>query len=230
MRTLRTPRAKIDGLTAVEAALSGATVLTSTKRLSRSAVSEFQRIQRAEGKTVWRTTPVFPLHAFVRKCFEEWLYTGRGPGPFPQALNSFQEAAVWEDAIEECDPGRLLQVRETAAAAQRASHLAVNWRAPIPRGDSAATEDCEAFGRWATRYADRCRQRNWLDAARLMDFVRDRLAAGEIRAPARVAIAGFDEVTPQEREFLEMLRGKTQGAAAQLGLFSALVEECETPL
>lgn len=218
-------------MTAVEAALAGATVLTSSKRLARALTRFVQQAERDRGQPVWRTRPILPLDAFVRKCFDDWLYSARATN-FPVSLNILQQEAVWEQIILESDGDRLLQPHATAAAARDAWDLAMAWRVPVSRANFAASEDCEAFFNWALRYRDRCRAEGWLDSARLMDVVRERIAADEIVLPKRLGIAGFDELTPQQAEFIHTLRGSEQGSAAQLGLFSASarsVDECAGP-
>ena len=215
-------------MTAIEAALAGATVLTSSKRLSRVLTQFVQRGQRERGLSVWRTPPILPLDAFVRKCFDEWLYSGRASA-CPSVLNSVQEEAAWEQIILTADGSRLLQPWATARAAGLAWGLAHGWRVSLKRANLTVSEDCEAFFGWAARFIEKSRDEGWLDSARLMDFVRERIAAGEIEVPARFALAGFDEFTPQQRDFVETLRGSADSGLGQLGLFSAplrTVEEC----
>jgi ATP-dependent helicase/nuclease subunit B len=219
-------------LNAVEAALAGATVLTSSTRLSRALTEQVQQAQRGRGLSVWRSSSILPLDAFVSKCFEDLLYSGRR-GPFPVLLNPAQETALWEQIILRTDGERLLQPYATAAAARTAFELATAWRVPAGRGGVAATEDCEAFNRWVAAFLERTRERNWLDGARLMDFVRARIDAGEIAVPPNIALAGFDELTPQQREFLEALRGRADDSrGVQFDLFAAparAVIECDRP-
>jgi ATP-dependent helicase/nuclease subunit B len=215
-------------LTAVEAALAGATVLTSSKRLSRALTQLIQRTRRAQGHSVWRTPPVLPFDAYVRKCFEDWLYSGRASAS-PSLLNAVQEEVLWEQIILAADGNRLLQPYATARAAKDAWDLAAAWRVPLTRASFAISEDCEAFLGWAERYREKCRAESWLDSARLTDFVRERIASGEIDVPPRIALAGFDELTPQQRDFIDALRGTADAGAGQLGLFSAplrTVDEC----
>src|SRR5581483_9891910 len=96
-----------------------------------------------------------------------------------------------------------------------------------------ATDDCDAFARWSASFLDRVSEGNCLDSARLMDFVRGRIDGGDIAPPARIALAGFEEFTPQQREFIEVLRGRAPDiGSGQLGLFTAVtreVDECERP-
>jgi len=175
---------------------------------------------------------ILPLDAFVAKCFRDLLYSGR-PGPFPLVLNAAQETAVWEDIIRRADGDLLLQPHATAVAAKEAFQLATAWRVPAGRPTPAATEDCEAFARWTTGFLDRLRGRNWLDSARLMDVVREHIAGGDITPPARILLAGFDELTPQQREFVNALQGRAQDSGpGQLGLFAPAlreVAECDRP-
>ena len=59
-----------------------------------------------------------------------------------------------------------------------------------------------AFSDWAREFERRLTSHNWLDGSRLPDFVLERLCTGEIRRPKSAWFAGFDELSPQQREFL----------------------------
>jgi probable DNA repair protein len=191
-------------LKAVEAAIRGATVLTPTERLSRELTRQFGLAQRKRGATAWPTPDILPFDAFLRRLWREWLYT-TASGAAPVLLNSLQERTVFEQAITECEREKPLQIAATARAALKAWQLAHEWCVPLADSRFAASEDCEAFVRWSRAFDGRCRRENWLDSARLPGFLADRLSDGSLNAPARVALAGFDELTPRQKAFLAAL-------------------------
>ncbi|MGA3027474.1 MAG: PD-(D/E)XK nuclease family protein [Bryobacteraceae bacterium] len=189
---------------AVEAAIRGATVLTPTERLSRELTRQFGLAQRKRGNAAWPTPDILPFGALLGRLWREWLFTAAGPAA-PVLLNPLQERTVFEQAIAECERDKPLQIAATARAALNAWQLAQEWRVPLSDSRFAASEDCEAFVRWARAFDERCRRQNWLDSARLPGFLVERLGDGSLQAPARVALAGFDELTPAQMAFLAAL-------------------------
>ena len=85
------------------------------------------------------------------------------------------------------------------------AQLAHAWHVLLTDSRFAAGEDSEAFARWARVFDEHCRRENWLDSARLADFLMDRLHDGSLTAPPRIALVGFDELTPQQKAFLAAL-------------------------
>ena len=54
-------------------------------------------------------------------------------------------------------------------------------------------------------FAKRCAANNWLEAARLPDVVGDLVKAGDVPRPAKLFLAGFEELTPQQSDFFAAL-------------------------
>jgi ATP-dependent helicase/nuclease subunit B len=179
----------------------GAVLLTATRRLARVSRFEFTSWQRDRGRSVWKSPLILPLDAYVRRLWDNWLALGSGEWD-GVLLTARQEALVWEQIIRDSPEGAsLLQIDATARRAMDAWSLIHDWRLPLD-GRYAATEDCAAFLSW-TQTFERLRARNnWLDRARLPDFVLDRVRRGEIARPSAAWYCGFDELSPQQREFL----------------------------
>jgi probable DNA repair protein len=191
--------------------------------LSRELTRQFGLAQRKRGSTAWPTPDILPFEAFLRRLWREWLFAA-SPSDAPLLLNPWQERAVFEQAIAECERDRPLQIAATARAALNAWQLAHAWRVPLSDSRFAASEDCEAFARWTRAFDDRCRRENWLDSARLPGFLMDRLRDGSLAAPARVALAGFDELTPQQKAFLAALPRVEQAQSPRHNAAPARVE------
>ncbi len=179
-------------------------MLTPTERLSRELRRQFGEAHRKRGISAWPTPDILPLNAFLGRLWREWLFTA-SVSDAPVLLNSLQERTVFEQAIEECERDQPLQIAATARAALKAWQLAHAWHAPLSDSRFAASEDCEAFVRWTRAFEERCRRENWLDSARLPGFLTGRLRDGSLKAPARIALAGFDELTPRQRALLAVL-------------------------
>jgi ATP-dependent helicase/nuclease subunit B len=189
---------------------SGAAVLTATKRLARALTGEYTKYQREQGRAAWRSPAILTWSGFVQRCRREWLADGAAGSfdPIPVPLSAAQERVVWERAILDSPAGdTLLQVEQTAQRAMDAWALARAYRVPLRAGTFQAGDDCAAFLGWARKFERRCGENAWMEGARLPDFIADLIRERRIAAPERVYLAGFDELTPQQRDFVEALGG-----------------------
>ena len=117
-----------------------------------------------------------------------------------------QEQMLWEQIIRESPAGAsLLQIPETARQAMETWRLMVEYRLPVDGSFEASGRlggVCRvgraSFGDGARRIA------GWKERG-LSDFLRDRIAAGEVHGSSAVYVAGFDEMTPQQAEFMTAL-------------------------
>jgi ATP-dependent helicase/nuclease subunit B len=188
----------------IRALREGVTLLTAGRRLARVLASEFHSLEVECGHTVWNRPDVLPLDAYLDRTWSEWLgrYANRDA---PVLLDALQEQMLWEQIIRESPEGAsLLQIPDTARQAAETSRLMVEYRLPLD-GSFEASEDWAAFAGWLREFRRRCASNGWLERARLSDFLRDRIALGEVARPAVVYLAGFDEMTPQMTEFIEAL-------------------------
>jgi len=182
----------------------GATIITASRRLARVLAGEFHSMEAARGRTVWNRPDILPLDAYLDRAWGEWLSRWADENA-PILLSSFQEQMLWEQIIRESPAGAsLLQIPETARQAMETWRLIAAYRLPVD-GSFEASEDWAAFASWSREFLRRCRANGWLERARLSDFLRDKIAANEVARPIAVFIAGFDEMTPQQAEFLETL-------------------------
>jgi ATP-dependent helicase/nuclease subunit B len=183
---------------------NGATVITASRRLARVLAGEFHGIETARGHGVWNRPDILPLEAFLDRVWLDWLWRGADDDA-PVLLNTAQEQALWQQIIRESPMGAsLLQIFETARQAAQTWQLVVAYRLAVD-GSFEASDDTAAFAAWSREFRELCRAGAWLERARLSDFVRQKIAAGEAPKPSEVYIAGFDEMTPQQAEFLEAL-------------------------
>ncbi|HWW87583.1 MAG TPA: hypothetical protein VNZ26_28485, partial [Vicinamibacterales bacterium] len=184
----------------------GAVLLTATRRLARVSRIEFTSWQRDRGRSFWKSPQILPLDAYIRRLWDNWLALGTH-GFDDVLLTARQEALVWEQIIRESPEGEsLLQIDATARRAMDAWRLIHAWRLPLDDRYK-STEDCEAFLGWARTFERRCARGKWLDQARLPDFVLERVRRGEIERPTAAWYSGFDELSPQQREFLAEIGG-----------------------
>ena len=183
---------------------SGATLITASRRLARVLAREFHSIEAERGSTVWNRPNVLPMDAFLDRTWGEWL--GRyADESAPILLGALEEQALWEQIIRASSQGAsLLQIPETARQAMETWRMVVEYRLPVD-GSFEASEDWAAFANWSREFRRRRGANGWLERAGLADFLRGRILANEVSQPTALFLAGFDEPTPQQSEFLEAL-------------------------
>ena len=189
-----------------EALETGTAVVTGSARLSRNLHEEFAREQQARGKTAWPTPDILPWSAFLVRLWEDWLFAHASANT-PLLLDRTQELAVWEMAIRGFAGDTLLDIRRTAQAAMETWALARGHRLALGDGRFHATAETEAFLSWARELERKCAEERWLDRASLPDFLGRRIRAGEVEIPPRLILAGFEDLTPQQRETLSASGG-----------------------
>ena len=185
----------------------GATIITASRRLARVLTNAWHSRQRALGRSFWGMPDILPLSAFLERQWRDWVLRGASVD-CPRLLNPLQEQIVWEQIILDSPAGEtLLQISETARTAIQAWELIHAYKTPVD-GRYEAAEDWAAFREWSQAFRKRCQTNQWMERARLNDFLRQRIAAGEVSIPPLLYRAGFDDLTPQQGAFFEMLNAR----------------------
>jgi ATP-dependent helicase/nuclease subunit B len=189
-----------DCFRAIEA---GATVVTASRRLARVLRQEFDFRQKDRARSVWKTPDILPLDAFLGRAWRDWVLSGAQPAA-PALLDALQDQFVWEQVIRDSPEGdSLLRIPETAAQAMEAWQLVQAYRLPVD-GRFEASDDWSAFAAWSRAFAERCQANNWMERARLSDFIAELLRSGQMSRRPALYRAGFDELTRQQAEFFEI--------------------------
>jgi probable DNA repair protein len=182
---------------------NGAIVLTANRRLARSLSEEYNGIHARSGIQAWTAARIMPFGTWLSALWSDALLTGQATCP---VLNETQELSLWERIVRESEAGNeLLQPREAARVAAQAWLLSKQYRLPAPSRSRSgnAGPDVAAFGEWAAEFARFCREHEWITAAELPDaLIRD----GIPELPPRAVLCGFDEFTPQQKDFLAALK------------------------
>src|SRR5579862_2662073 len=182
----------------------GATIITAGAHLARALAREFHSTQAQRGRTLWNRPDVLPFDAFLDRAWKEWL-ARYAREDTPVLLDTFQEQMLWEQIIRASPAGAsLLQIPETARQAMDTGLLAASYRLPVD-GSYEASDDTAAFAGWWREFRRRLKANGWMERARLADFLRERTEAGEMPGRGTIFAAGFDEMTPQQEDFLEAL-------------------------
>lgn len=183
---------------AVEKAQAGAVVITATKRLARILRAQYALHACAGGTGSWPAPRILPWEGWIQALWEDALYDGLS---LPARLDEYQELLVWEQVIGASPIGQeLLNLRGAARAARDCWALIQAWRLDPREIAAQGNEDTRAFLDWAGQFEHLCEAMAWLEPARQPDYLADKL--GRSVLAGWFVLAGFDEFTPQQREFL----------------------------
>jgi probable DNA repair protein len=177
-------------------------VVTANRRLARTLRHQYDEVMSARGAAAWETPTVLPWAAWLGALWEEFQFSTADP---PVRLDAWQEWALWDSIIRRSPQASdLIQAGAAAAAAQKSWALAVQWRLDLARIDADGNEDARTFALWVRQFGEACKNGGWIDAGTVPDRLGAALAV--LRLPASVLLAGFDEFTPQQADFIDACR------------------------
>ena len=188
---------------AVDAACSGATVVTPTEQAARTVRHACDALMLSSGKA-WHTPRVLSWGAFVNWLWREVLMTGDTDRVL---LSRDQQRVLWEEALgRSAEGGRLMNPPGAATQAKRAWKQIHAYRIPFPSAVFDRSPETKAFAAWATDVSRTFEHNGWTDGARAADQL-VRLAGSLRRVLTSLVAYGFDELTPQQHELLQAGRG-----------------------
>lgn len=183
--------------------------LCSTARLARSLCLADGRERRRQGVAQWRLPQVLTLGQWLETTVTQAMLAGDvSPDVLPrQALSGMAERLLWERAIQQSLAGEaahaLFDIAGMAQSAAEANALMLEWGIVFPA--EGQPEETRQFLRWRDAFRELCRQHEALEAARRLDLQIDCLQRGAGSLPARIELAGFDRISPQERRLFDVL-------------------------
>ncbi len=181
-------------------------VVTAGQRLARYLVWAYGVRRVAAGARAWEQPQILSWEAWLVSLWQAYTQSDKTSAVL---LSEEAERALWMRLIEEEDDSTNLLAPEAAArTAQEAWRLVHAWRLSFDEiARVEASDDVYRFCGWAARYRARSDEFGVLDAARLPDVLADAIAAGRIEiAFRRLWLAGFEELDPQQRAFIDRLR------------------------
>ena len=189
---------------ALDEARAGATIVTASRRLARLLHERYNTVAAEQGSAAWVAPRILPWSAWLGALWEAALYSD-GAGPVPVRIGPEAERVLWERIIAGSpDADALLQIPATAEAVAGAWELMHSWRLDRASLEAHANEDTLAFLGWARDFESACASAGWIDGSRLADDLSARLPG--LPLPFRIVLAGFDEINPQQNDFLESCR------------------------
>lgn len=190
-------------------------ILCPTARLVRAIQSDIAKTNIANGQLQWHSAPVQTLSNWLDGAIETALLAGNiaaNVSQPPALLAPLYEQLLWEDVITQSLKkntfGELFDVSGLAAAAMEANRYMTAWHLQVPREYQA--EESRQFLHWQRLFSQRCEQLNVLEGVRYFDWQLNCLelnwqAPANMRLPAHIAFAGFDQTAPQEQRLREIL-------------------------
>jgi ATP-dependent helicase/nuclease subunit B len=195
--------------TLLAALAGGATVVTPNNRLARRIVADHDAAMVRIGRRAWEAARALPWHAWVATLWQDAGAADAGvPRLLPQTAAHHLWVRVIADPLRDASP--LLDPYDAADLASDAWSLmhawgagGESWRAWRDRHDAPTGSDPAQFAAWAERYRRELAGIDAIDAAMLADA----LAAQDLRGSQgrSVVLAGFLELTPQQRRLLACL-------------------------
>jgi probable DNA repair protein len=177
-------------------------VVTPNERMARHLRARDDR-QTREVLT-WEPREILSWRSWLQTLWDEAL---DWQAPRPILLRPAQEAALWQQVLEDSPQGAcLLNPRSAARTALEAWHLLHDHGCGLPPEDPFLDDDSKAFAGWAHRVATMCEARGWLDPARLLQALEAAIEKGQVALPPGLLLVGFDRIPPRHEAFLELLR------------------------
>ena len=177
--------------------------LCATSRLAQTLRAEVPARQ-----AVWQTCRALTMGQWLGGLAEEALLSGIDD--LPLALDSDAERLLWEQVIADslasgvAEAAPLFDLPGLAASAMEAQALCRSFG--MAAGGTA--DEAQLFAGWQESFLKRCRAAGWIDAAGLQRQLVRLIGEGHFALPERVVVAGFDRLTPLERDLLEALAGR----------------------
>jgi probable DNA repair protein len=182
----------------------GATVVTGNQRAARALRRGFDQRNRQRGLVSWAPPTVLAWDAWTATLWRRLLIEGQVT---QMLLNQTQEHAVWRRVLEEdTELASLRTVDSLAEMAAEAWQLVCRYEAQRRLRSSAGSADTRAFQQWARAYERLCTTEDLLPQAQLEDALCKGIDKVLAEMPAGgLLLVGFDEMTPAQTRFVEML-------------------------
>jgi len=196
----------------------GAALIASSACQAQQYRLAFAQWKRSEGVEAWSSPKIYSWAEWLKKTGENLLWSGySGAEGVRSLLSPLQEQIVWEQVIRSAADTPLLHLPSTAALARQAWSLLQAWRLPNPSDELYHSEDVIAYAKWMDEYFKQCRDKAWLDHARLPDTLKRAINKGLVELPHNIILSGFLQLTPQQHEIVKAI----QGQGVKVNLFKA---------
>lgn len=188
-----------------DALAANATVVTGNQRAARTLQRAFDQKRRRLGLSSWQPANILAWDAWTVGLWQRSLVDGH----VSQLLMSpAQELSVWRGILEADSELESLRSKDSLAMlASDAWGKLCSYNGKARLRSSAASPDSRAFQRWVSAFQRRCRNDQLLSQADLFDALHPLVLAGHLQFETpRIALVGFDKMTPAQSGFIEAIR------------------------
>lgn len=203
-QTMRLP----EGLSATLAA--GGLVVASSARAARALRNLYAEEQRDRGLAAWRSPAIVDWEGWLESLWQQRLRSG---DETRLLLTSLQEHELWVRLIRpEIEARTLISIDGVAELARQAYALLCDYDSPDTLREDWPDSDAKNFCEWARAFEEECRKWGWLSRSRLplilsqlppTQLTLDGPAPAATPAiPTRLALVGFDRITPAQQRLL----------------------------
>lgn len=201
-------------------AFSASVIICSTARLVRGMHLQQQQRALAAGRQQWQAVEAYTLQQWLDDLLSRASLQALIPGDALPSLrlSEVAEAYLWQEAITEClakhEAVALFDVRAIAQSAMEAHQLMHEWQvSEADIGEYYLTQETRQFLRWQHTFLALCERQHAIDAVRLKSVQIHLLQTSGIILPQHIQLAGFDRMTPLERQLFTWL--ETQGVQVE---------------
>lgn len=188
-----------------EALEGGALVVTANRRLANVLTDRHADLQVAAGHKAWRSPNILSWPDWLR----ELTAAADVSGGVPARLNVQQSRVLWERCLRREIGSPLLNIGAVVSQARDAWRLINDYCVPLDDVERAArSRDQGTFARAARRFDRMLKEQDWVDDAGLADLAAGLVIGGNVSAPPRVVLTGFDRQTPAAERLLGALRDR----------------------
>ncbi len=182
----------------------GAAVITATPRAARALHLAYADDRQASGATMWAAPAIRDWDSWLRELWRAWAFE-HPEGPV--LLTPLQEQALWTKVQQE-DAALVLSPESMASLATEAWNLLSAYGAHAERRRAWEQVDADRFRHWALEFERACTRHGWMSASELESRLTETpVGMGScVQLPAEILLVGFDQLTPVQRTFLEVLR------------------------
>lgn len=190
-------------------------ILCSTTRLARSVYLDYQRTQAQSGAQQWSSPSIDTLTQWLHRYTGFALLAGEIAADYfsPNTLDSFTEAMLWQQAIENCLSkhafSELFDVPNLAQSAIAANQMLIHWQTQESElGDYFASMETRQFLRWRNTFFKLCEQHQTVTPAWRLQQEIEALTQCQSPLPSHIQLVGFDRITPLEQRLITILQSK----------------------
>jgi probable DNA repair protein len=180
---------------------AGVPVFTVNTRLSRYLRARFDSEMQVNGAAAWPTPVVMPLFSWIESLWNEsW--------PDRPVLSGTRAQVLWERIVssDRFLSKEIIMNSGVAQTAYDAYTMIHEYRITLPY-DIYLTEEARALKRWAEVYEKEVDRLGFVEQASLFDKVTELIRNRSISIPDMVALAGFDEISPQMASLIKGIEG-----------------------